>query len=277
MVAQDYGLGIVMSSLYDRVSHFFDSMDSLDEVLINAETCVGIGHQQQLFNEPHWCRRDDALDLCFEMAERCQVRLDALHPSSGGVLDRIRWHAMIAPLVSAPPLLSFRRSRFGLLALQDFQGYEKLATSIAKSRHLVIAGPTGAGKTSLLFCMAQVQWASKRAVVIEHFEEWTNASSHWIAMKTSSPIGAQSWDVCRLFEESLRLRPDGYLLAEVRSPAEARAFLQASQSGHEFVWTTLHADTVEGALKRLHQLGISTKTNIICLNRKRAVIDALVH
>ncbi len=116
--------------------------------------------------------------------------------------------------------------------------------------NIIIIGPTGSGKTTLLNCLLYLIRPEARIVTIEDTRELNIPHEQWVALVTRPSFTAQVREISQfdLVKMSMRIRPDYVVVGEVRGE-EAYVLFQAFASGHAGL-TTLHADSVEGALMR---------------------------
>ena len=177
---------------------------------------------------------------------------------SSGVA-RLRAHATLRSAVADNTLLSIRVHRSQLRTLVDFRadGFLDdhqlgLLQWIAQARkNFLISGPAGAGKTSLLRAML-AQTPGLRTVAVEDVAELMPAAGHVLGLQTrqANVEGAGSIPLERLAIEALRMRPDRFVVGEVRG-AEARILLQAMNTGHLGSAATIHANTAASVASRL--------------------------
>ena len=66
--------------------------------------------------------------------------------------------------------------------------------------------------------------------------------------------------LAKLLATSLRQRPDRIIVGEIREPEAAEVFFQALNTGHRGIYTSLHANDAESALKRLVSLTTGRST-----------------
>ena len=240
---------------------FADPM--VDELVATAD---GTGH---LLRGTAWQRLQLALPTGEDFAAFLQdfaldhgQRLDPVIGSAGGLaLGGIcRWHALLPPLVLDGATLSIRRHRFEHLSLADFTYgspdlEEKLGQALSKRRNLLIIGPTGAGKTSLLVALTKAYCATERIISLESWPELPLLTplSLRLVTRRANLEGAGSVSIDRLLEEALRLRPDRLVLGEIRG-AEARAFVELVATGHGGALGTMHAATPREGMDRLWRL-----------------------
>lgn len=231
-----------------------------------------------------WFSSDcDYKDWIQDLANLSGARIDPVFPSAGGRLMEpgLRWHAIFPPVIPAGPALAFRRERFRDLTFADFRCSEGLREGI--TRHvltgggLLISGPTGSGKTSLLAMLLKTLLSDRRIVIVESVPELHDLSEVFVEMTCRPPniagIGeiGPSW----LVHEALRMRPQGIVVGEIRG-CEAGAFLNAVTSGHPNCMATIHSETIAGAQERLDYLCAQTAIGrFACGKRSSAMVSSL--
>ena len=201
-------------------------------------------------------------------------------------ISAIRIHAVLASPVSALTLLSIRVHRADLPSLRSFYRSGALdsfqfhqLTEIAKSRaNFLISGPTGSGKTTLLRAML-AETPDLRTVAVEDVAELAPVSGHFIGLQTrpANIEGAGMIDLAQLAREALRMRPDRFVVGEVRGP-EAKVLLQAMNTGHLGSAATIHANSADSVIARfrlmLEQPGLSDASLAAAIT---AAIQFIVH
>ncbi len=122
----------------------------------------------------------------------------------------------------------------------------------------LVAGGTGAGKTSLLNALSRVIPKHERIVTVEDARELQIQQPNWVAMETVEPYepGATPVTIGELVRNALRQAPDRIIVGEVRGE-EAFHLLRAFSTGHGGGFGTIHANDGEDAL---HQLQILAQT-----------------
>ncbi len=241
--------------------------NNLDEILING--C----HSLQTIGGPSRCMEspftsDEEMRISLQtLAFSQNMRLDPLQPAAGGLISlkegedqqlHIRWHALLPPVARDGPLLSLRRHRLDLLKFRDFVGSEAGETILQLlrlPRPLLISGPTGSGKTSLLIALLKELAADERVAILEQLPEIPRLSPFWIRLCAQSRdlSGRGAFDLNAIFDELLRLRPDRLVIGELRSQ-EARTFKRSLLAGHGAAWCTLHAGSPELVSERLAEM-----------------------
>lgn len=118
-------------------------------------------------------------------------------------------------------------------------------------RNIVIVGPTGAGKTTLLNALLYLVRPDAKILTIEDTRELNIIHEHWqpLVTRPSMSEGVRSISAFDLLAVAMRSRPDYVVVGEVRGE-EAYVLFQAFGSGHSGA-TTIHAETVEDAVRRL--------------------------
>ncbi|ADM28477.1 type II secretion system protein E [Ignisphaera aggregans DSM 17230] len=116
----------------------------------------------------------------------------------------------------------------------------------------LILGVTGAGKTSTLNALATLLKPTYKIVTIEDTPELRIPSENWVQLVSRpSYVGSGVGEISlfQLVKLSLRYRPDVIIVGEVRGE-EAYVLFQAIATGHSGM-TTLHAESIDAAVKRL--------------------------
>lgn len=117
----------------------------------------------------------------------------------------------------------------------------------------LILGSTGAGKTSTLNALANLLKPTYKIVTVEDIPEIRLPQENWVQLVARSSYivsgGAKEIDLFQLVKVALRYRPDVLIVGEVRGE-EAYVLFQAVATGHSGI-TTLHAESLEAAVKRL--------------------------
>lgn len=150
--------------------------------------------------------------------------------------------------------------------------------AIQNELSILIAGGTGAGKTSMLNVVSNFFPPNQRIISIEDTRELTLPKNlHWVPMETRlpNPEGKGAVSMLDLLVNSLRMRPDRILVGEIRRQKEAQVLLEAMHTGHS-VYATIHANNADEVITRLTNPPIdipkpmiSSLSLIIVQNRNR--------
>jgi flagellar protein FlaI len=138
--------------------------------------------------------------------------------------------------------------------------------AIENGKSLVFAGGTGSGKTTSMNAVSFFIPPDSKVVSIEDTREITLPHDNWIQSVARSGVtegGRGEIDTYQLLQASLRQRPEYLLVGEIRTEQEvALTFFQAMTTGHT-AYTTIHADSIEGALARLQNPPLSVPAQMI--------------
>ncbi len=181
--------------------------------------------------------------------------LDA-HLISG---DRV--NATLFPISTSGNTITIRMFRRNPWTITDFIENNTVSTEVAAmiwlaiqyEMSMIISGGTASGKTSFLGSVMPFIQPNQRVISIEDTRELNLPKFlHWIPMTTREPSseGKGKIDMLDLLVNSLRMRPDRIIVAEIRRRRQAEVLFEAMHTGHS-VYATLHADTVEQTYRRL--------------------------
>ena len=274
-----------------------------------AGELVGLGPLQQLLDDPEvtdvlangpgpvWVERRGRLhrtevhvdaDQIARAIERLVaplgLRADRAHPVVDARLpDGSRVAAVLPPLAVDGPVLAVRRHLRRRLPLDEFAGasvLEVLRQLVAERANVVVYGPTGAGKTTLVNALAAVVPAHERIVTIEDVAELRLPGDHVVRLEArpGAADGVGRVDMRALVRAALRLRPDRIIVGEVRG-AEAADMIWALSTGHRGGFSTCHAGGARDALDRLETMclmGAGGVPHRAVRSQVLAAIDALV-
>ena len=120
---------------------------------------------------------------------------------------------------------------------------------------LLFSGPTGSGKSTLMYQMVLYahQKLNLNVISVEDPVEQILNGITQISVNEKAGINYES-----SFKAILRCDPDVILIGEIRDSTVAKYVIQASLSGH-LVLSTMHANDCKGALLRLLEMGISVQ------------------
>lgn len=132
-------------------------------------------------------------------------------------------------------------------SLESFGNTERLANLIQGKKNILIAGPTGSGKTSLLTSLlARIPPQDHLVILEDTFEIFTSHPYETRLLSGDSPQKS----LRSYLSYVLRLSPDRIVLGEMRSH-EVVPFLMAMNTGHRGLMGTIHASSAVEALNRV--------------------------
>jgi flagellar protein FlaI len=183
--------------------------------------------------------------------------LDAMLPNK----DRLAatYKREVSPKGGSFTIRRFRAEPFSIIDLIDLGTInEELAAYlwmlVENRMTIAVIGGTGAGKTSTLNALASLVKPQMKIVTVEEIPEINVPHENWVQLvsRESYGLGTVKTGLITLFDlvrTSLRYRPDYIVVGEIRGE-EAFVLFQALATGHGGL-TTLHADSIDYAMKRL--------------------------
>lgn len=135
----------------------------------------------------------------------------------------------------------------------------QLLRSCQRRGLVVLAGPTGSGKTTTLYQLATKLGQDQMVMAIEDPIEIFKAE--FLQLQVNEAAGMT---YSALLKVALRHRPDIMIIGEIRDPQTAKAAVAAALSGH-LVLSTVHARTARKVSTRLIELGVDAATLTHCL------------
>ncbi len=154
-----------------------------------------------------------------------------------------------------------------------------LREAVAARRTILISGGTSSGKTTFLNALLKTVPAEERIVTVEDAPEIKVSQPNTIGLvAVKGELGEARVTVEDLLQASLRLRPDRIIVGEIRG-RETATFLRAINTGHPGSFTTVHANTPQGALE---QIALMVMQSGLTLSREetmayaRSLIDVVV-
>ncbi len=237
----------------------------ISDILVNDKDHVFV-EKGGLLQRTDTSFRDDRhlLQIIDRIVSRVGRRVDESSPMVDARLpDGSRVNAIIPPLALDGPSLSIRRFGSGPLAANALvqlksisaEMMEVLASAVKARISILIAGGTGAGKTTFMNILSQYIPQGERIITIEDAAELRLAQQNIVRLETRPPNieGQGAIRQRQLLINCLRMRPDRIIIGEVRGE-EAFDMLQAMNTGHEGSMTTIHANTPRDAISRLESM-----------------------
>lgn len=179
---------------------------------------------------------------------------DEKHP---GKMRRVDYRVSFAPAVLGQKLVVRILDSSGApLRLSDLGLPQKMMETVARVIHhdsgmVLVAGPTGSGKTTTLYALLRsIDLAKRNVVTIEDPVE-----VHLDGI-TQIPVDEEhERSFLQLLRSVLRQDPDVILVGEIRDAETARVAMQAAITGH-MVFSTVHTRDTVGTIFRLRDLGV---------------------
>ncbi|MCA9292535.1 MAG: Flp pilus assembly complex ATPase component TadA [Phycisphaerales bacterium] len=168
---------------------------------------------------------------------------------------RVDFRASLTPTVHGSKLvLRVLDARFAPRSVAELRMPDWIRMRIDKTCEqeagmLMVAGPTGSGKTTTLHnCIRSIDREARNVITIEDPVEYHLEHTTQIPVTEDQGFGS-------LLRSVLRQDPDVILVGEIRDDETARTAMQAAMTGH-LVFSTVHAKDAIGAVFRLLDLGV---------------------
>jgi general secretion pathway protein E len=141
---------------------------------------------------------------------------------------------------------------FTQLGMTELQARQLLHLLRDNSGLLLVAGPTGSGKTTTLYTIMRclTNWG-RHVLSIEDPVEMPRSDLHQLEVRERIGLTFASG-----LKAMLRQDPDAIVIGEIRDEETARIALRAAMTGH-LVLSTTHAADVIGTAARLSEFGLS--------------------
>lgn len=126
-----------------------------------------------------------------------------------------------------------------------------LRAAVRAKKTIVVSGGTSTGKTTFLNALLREIPSEERVILVEDTPEVRLPGNNGLGLvAVKGELGEARVSTDDLLQAALRLRPDRIVLGELRG-SEAVGFLRAINTGHPGSFTTIHANSPEGALEQL--------------------------
>lgn len=256
---------------------------TITEIMVNGANVIFVerhgaleqAQSVQFYDEAH------LRDLIDHIVSRVGRRIDEASPRVDARLqDGSRVNVIIPPLSLDGPILTIRKFQHRPFSLDDLidrgalslEMAEFLRAAVCARQSIVVSGGTGSGKTTLLNALAAClndcdisgskAEPRERIITIEDSAElqFHKQYGHVVRMEARPPNvqGSGEITIRELVRNALRMRPDRIIVGEVRG-SETLDMIQAMNTGHEGSLTTVHANSPDGAIKRIETMALSAE------------------
>jgi pilus assembly protein CpaF len=238
---------------------------NLTEVMVNGPYDIWIERNGKLERVPGQFANEAHLRRTIEkIVARVGRRIDEASPMVDARLqDGSRVNAIIPPLAIDGSLLTIRKFATDPFTVADLisfgsisaAGADFLRACVRGRLNILVAGGTGAGKTTTLNVLSSFIPADERIVTIEDAAELQLHQDHVLRLESrpANIEGKGAVTIRDLVRNTLRMRPDRIVVGEIRDAA-AMDMLQAMNTGHDGSISTLHANSPRDALARLETM-----------------------
>ena len=275
--------------------------DTVTEIMVNRPGEVWIEDSQspgmQKIDAPDV---DDALVQCLaeQVARVSHQGINREHPLLGATLPGGERVQFCGPPASRKHwVMAIRRHRRLNLPLEAYdtgplangpelvmpdaqaQPIAYLREAIQRRKTILISGGTSSGKTTFLNAMLSEIPREERVVLVEDTPELQLPGENGAGLvAVKGELGEAKVTANELLQSALRLRPDRIVLGELRG-AESVSFLRAINTGHPGSFSTIHANSLRGALDQLALMVMQTGIGLTrsdTISYAASVIDIIV-
>ncbi|MFM8015214.1 MAG: CpaF family protein [Actinomycetota bacterium] len=212
-------------------------------------------------------------------------RVDQASPVVDARLDDgSRVCIVIPPVAVDGPCFSIRRFHVRDLPLSAFGGdevVELLREMVFQRCNIVVAGAASSGKTTLLNALCAHVSDGERIITVEDIAELRLQTQHVLRFEARPATydGSLEVSLATLLRSALRMRPDRFVLGEVRG-SEAIDMLTAMNTGHHGSLATCHANSPDDALRRIESMVLQAAPQwplSAVREHMQAAVDVIVH
>jgi len=207
---------------------------------------------------------DDLNDFVMKMVHRSGKHVSAAFPIADVALPgnhrmAILYQKELTPKGSSFTIRKFKEEPYTIV---DLINLDTLDVNIAAylwmllehKMSIIVIGPTASGKTTLLNAITSLVNPTFKIFTVEDVAEINIPHENWFTLVSRTGFGLENQGEIGLFDlikAGVRHRPDYIVVGEIRGE-EAYVMFQALATGHGGL-CTMHADSVDSAVKRLMQ------------------------
>lgn len=176
--------------------------------------------------------------------------------------DGSRINVVIPPLSSCP-VITIHKFMKNLTTIDDMIRVGSctpymarfLEAAVFAKLNILICGTSSSGKTTLLNILSNFINEEERIITIEDTRELELHQENVVSLETRSNAFDSKDDINtkELLTNSLRMRPDRLIVGEIKGD-ESFLLLQAMNTGHNGVITTMHSNGVNDAFAKLETM-----------------------
>jgi Flp pilus assembly CpaF family ATPase len=237
---------------------------------VEEVSVIGVGKPAYVFVKKEGWKSANAMftgegalmDVINKMASHSGRRITLQSPKLNAILkDGSRLHATLPPLSAGElTIRKFSEEPFSppeLVSLKALPPRALAALSFIMQADcsLIISGNTASGKTTMLNTLFSFVPANERVVIAEESPEISIPHRQQVRLVANPQMGVTLKD---LAYDTLRMRPDRFILGEARSREETEALFDSLLGGQaRGCYATFHAQSAKETFRRLSFFGIS--------------------
>ena len=153
-------------------------------------------------------------------------------------------HESLSP--DKEPKSFFRTLKTEVININQYTQKQLLKEAILNKKNILVAGATGSGKTTLVNSLLSITSADEHILILEDTYELISPHRNTTRLLSTKN---ESGSLDSLLTYGLRMSPDRIVLGELRS-REVTTFIQAMNTGHRGMISTIHANSAKDALLR---------------------------
>lgn len=154
-----------------------------------------------------------------------------------------------------------------------------LKEAVRRRKTVLVSGGTSSGKTTFLNALLREIPPHERVVLVEDTAELKLPGDNGLGLiAVKGDQGEARVTPDDLLQAALRLRPDRIVLGELRGQ-ETVSFLRAINTGHPGSFSTVHANSPQGALEQIALMAMQAKIGLTrheTIQYATSVIDIIV-
>ena len=255
----------------------FMDAPTVEEIICNGPNRIFVieGGRKRLLPNLYFDDDEELRQLVKRLIGPFGRRLDESSPMADARLpDGSRLNAAIPPATTRWCSLTIRKFILRAHSLEHLVQLGTLTESAAQfldaavqaGVNILVSGPTGAGKTTVLNALgASIASLDERVITVEEVAELQleRQLPDCVALqaRAGNVEGAGEIRIRDLVRNALRMRPTRIVVGEVRG-AEALDMLLAMNTGHEGSLTTIHGSSPRDALDRLATLAMMAEERL---------------
>lgn len=230
---------------------------------------------------------DDLNDFVVKMVHRSGKHVSAAFPVSDVALPgnhrmAILYQKEVTPKGTSFTIRKFKEEPYTIIDLINLDTLDVniaayLWMLIEHKMSTIVLGPTASGKTTLLNAITSLVNPTFKIFTVEDVAEINIPHENWFALVSRTGFGLEDQGEIGLFDlikAGVRHRPDYIVVGEIRGE-EAYVLFQALATGHGGL-CTMHADSVDSALKRLMQKPMNIPSAYLPLMNCTIVIKRVI-
>ncbi|MDQ6754354.1 MAG: Flp pilus assembly complex ATPase component TadA [Actinomycetota bacterium] len=280
--------------IFDAVAGFgalqpFLDDPGIEEVWINSPSEIYVARDGESELTSLSLTEQQVRDLVERMLKSSGRRLDLSSPFVDASLpDGSRLHVVIPDVTRTHWAVNIRKFTVKASRLEHLvelgtlsaQAGRFLGAAVSSGLNILVSGPTQAGKTTMLNCLAASIGSRERVVTVEEIFELQLPLRDVVGLQCRQPNleGNGEIPLRRLVKEALRMRPDRLIVGEVRE-AESLDMLIALNSGLPGM-CSIHANSAHDAVTKICTLPLLAGPNIsasFVVPTVASCIDLVVH